>query len=412
MSLDQARKEIFESGLLEELAYTLADDTEEKVEFFEALFSNEVAAKTLVTAKFVDASILFMVEHAQDDDRKKWVMKHGLILASLASIDENLNVFMRDSVIQYLLQLCKNVSLSEDVKTNAVLVLGNMARTEANCIQLGKLSVIERMMELLATAESISLKCAVLGCLKNLSIPVVNKMIMTLRQMMVALVPHIQSHIPEIQMGALVILKNLTRGIEDNCRAMSELIVSSSNQTLLQLVINTSAQSNEEAVYSEGTRVVINVLRASVDIRPSLVKEGSLPLFVRLLNSKHIVLKAEALLALTVLSSASLLESLYQDEPEAHKLVQALTAMLKDPETPVDVVSNACVLVRDLLRQTDATLKRIIDEYRSAWIEAVHVVNERAHDHVSGKEKTEPAYAKVWISLSETSRSALDLLKQ
>lgn len=98
--------------------------------------------------------------------------------------------------------------------------------TDANCVVLGKQGAIEKLFGALSNADTIGYKVALLGCLKNLSIPgifiiltyrnkflVANKMLMTQSHLILTLVPHIQSSIPEIQLNALVILKNLTKGI-------------------------------------------------------------------------------------------------------------------------------------------------------------------------------------------------------
>ncbi|KAJ9087291.1 Rap1 GTPase-GDP dissociation stimulator 1, variant 4 [Entomophthora muscae] len=185
------------------------------------------------------------------------------IIVLVSSHNDNMNLF---DDAEFMKSMCNWMSQREDpqLMSCAALVLGNLARTDQNCIKMvQELQIQNHLVPILEEATDLSLLHGVVGVLKNLSIPAENKTLLGTSRVIKSVAPLLEKHTAQpLQFGVAGLLKHLSNRNDKNSLAMC----STENEvdgvlpiTRLRLVIQ---KSDQQGIQSEATRAIMNITKA------------------------------------------------------------------------------------------------------------------------------------------------------
>ncbi|KAI9295233.1 ARM repeat-containing protein, partial [Neoconidiobolus thromboides FSU 785] len=273
--------------------------------------------------KFVDSQnylkIINFIRNANDikerysDNEKEFtnictVIERIIVLIS--SHDKNMVLFDEEDFIGDMLSwLAQNEDLQ--LKSCSALVLGNLIRSSENSIKAVEFYKLhEKIYKILEIAQDLSIQHAMVGLLKNLSIPAENKETIGKLLFIKLIAPFLEKFTaPPLQYNTIGVLKHLSNRNEHNALAICD--EKNSMNGILPIVRLKKAidKTDNPGIRSEGTRALINVIKAICNKKDNyekysqLLKENSATEAVIDLvkQTQFIVLQNEGLIALTVL---------------------------------------------------------------------------------------------------------------
>ncbi|KAJ9058573.1 Rap1 GTPase-GDP dissociation stimulator 1 [Entomophthora muscae] len=234
------------------------------------------------------------------------------IIVLVSSHNDNMNLF---DDAEFMKSMCNWMSQREDpqLMSCAALVLGNLARTDQNCIKMvQKLQIQNHLVPILEEATDLSLLHGIVGVLKNLSIPAENKTLLGTSRVIKSVAPLLEKHTAQpLQFGVAGLLKHLSNRNDKNALAMC----STENEvdgvlpiTRLRLVIQ---KSDQQGIQSEATRAIMNITKAVYSSNETFEKYGAVitantaiqPVIDLVMQTKFPILQSEAIITLALLSS-------------------------------------------------------------------------------------------------------------
>ncbi|CAG8433725.1 10422_t:CDS:10 [Diversispora eburnea] len=213
--------------------------------------------------------------------------KAAILKVIVAITNKNMSPLFNDSVVFHRFLHWLNLGPQrDDLQMCAALSLGNLARTEP-------------LVNVLKTSDNIKVQHAVVGVLKNLSLPVQNKNIIGSLGIIEIASPLLEKDtVQPIQLGIIGIFKHLSN---QNGEKLNN------SEKPLDLLLKLIQRTDEIAVKSEGTRVLVNLVKniwnTSINtLRLELNRKEIVQSIVNIIiESKYSILQNEGIIALTLL---------------------------------------------------------------------------------------------------------------
>ncbi|NXG46531.1 GDS1 protein, partial [Psilopogon haemacephalus] len=226
-----------------------------------------------------------------------------------------------------------------------------------NCVQMVQLGVIDQLLDLLekhVESGDISVQHAALSALRNLAIPVVNKVQMLEEGVTERIQAILRSEIPPTQFKLLGTLRILADGQADAAEILGQ------DPILLNRLVQWCTASEHSSIRGEANRLLASILHhnRSQEVVKAIQKAQGVKHLVSMATSEHAAMQNEALNALAIASAIDL-ETL-EDSFKESQLVQSLHKLLQDDNTSPQVKCNSMSLLCCLLNSGD--LRKEIQE--------------------------------------------------
>ncbi|KAI7902649.1 armadillo-type protein [Cokeromyces recurvatus] len=330
-----------------------------------------------------------------DKERLEDIQKTASKIAIYASSTDSKMNELYDTQLERFLNMAKN-NESEVVHQCAVYILGNLARSDEHCIELvEKHHLSQLLLNLYQTTENATFQYAILGCLKHLCLPTVNKEMIGNSDCIAIITPVLDKDmLKRNQFLTIGILKLLVMGNYKNAKQVIQ-----ENNTLSH-VISFIKRVDDVAAKSEATRILTNLVKTvwiekdNADLKMKLMEFNIMEPIIELVRiSTFSILKNDGIMALTLIFSDLTLESeldkalpLFvihhheEDEVDQKEKVEqrSFFEVLIDDicsennEIPIQIKCNACVL---LCKIVEAAKRRSVSQDFSDIITTIRALS-------------------------------------
>ncbi|NXW63832.1 GDS1 protein, partial [Eurystomus gularis] len=275
-----------------------------------------------------------------------------------------------DLIVSLLLGGKRSTDKLKVVKNNAKAIVSVLSRQEnsqdrllefsnlyGNCERMVQLGVIHQLLDLLekhVESEDVSVQHAALSALRNLAIPVVNKVQVLEEGVAERIQALLRSEMPPVQFKLLGTLRMLADGQADAAEILGQ------DPMLLNRLVQWCNSNDHTSVRGEANRLLASILRhnRSQEVVKAIQEAQGVKHLVSMTTSEHAAMQNEALNALAIASAIDL-ETLEESFKES-QLVQSLHKLLQDDNTSPEVKYNSMGLLCSLLNSGD--LRQEIEE--------------------------------------------------
>ncbi|KFQ91388.1 Rap1 GTPase-GDP dissociation stimulator 1, partial [Nipponia nippon] len=232
-------------------------------------------------------------------------------------------------------------------KKNLGLILSMI---NGNCVRMVQLGVIHQLLDLLekhVESGDVSVQHAALSALRNLAIPVVNKVQMLEEGVAERIQALLRSEMPPVQFKLLGTLRLLADGQTDAAEILGQ------DPMLLNRLVQWCNANDHAGIREEANRLLASILshNRSQEVVKAIQEAQGVKHLVSMTTSKHTAMQNEALNALAIASAIDL-ETLEESFKES-QLVQNLHKLLQDDNTSPEVKYNSMGLLCSLLNSGD-----------------------------------------------------------
>lgn len=265
-----------------------------------------------------------------------------------------------------------------DLLTTGVLAIGNFARTDSHCTDMVERGVMKKLITILAknngSEDDMRLQHALLSALRNLVIPKPNKAAVVDDGLVETILPMLDIHQPPVVFKLLGTLRMTIDGQE---KLAMELL---QNQKLIeQLILWSKTIDYHAGVSAESLRLIAwlikhaykgNTSNKTLDdknLRKFIQIPDAVNSLVTMLNSSHVVMQNEALIALCILSVTFLQTEQNHDE-------NALDDILIESHIGQKISSF-------ITRNADTMTKEIVENLRTLLTQLRH--SQKLIDHLN-----------------------------
>uniref|UniRef100_A0A8C7A191 Rap1 GTPase-GDP dissociation stimulator 1-like n=1 Tax=Nothoprocta perdicaria TaxID=30464 RepID=A0A8C7A191_NOTPE len=299
--------------------------------------AKEALSKTKVAEQLVK-----QLRRAENHERLEMVFE---VLQTLAENDA-LKVQLVDAGVQEVLSeillRLQGSSQAEDtciVKAASDLIV-SLLLGDGNCERMVQVGVIHQLLDLLekhVESADVSVQHAALSALRNLAIPVVNKVQMLEERVAERIQALLRSEMPPVQFKLLGTLRMLADGQADAAEILGQ------DPMLLNRLVQWCDANDNSGICGE--RNLNSFYSAVITQMVKAIQEAhGVKYLVSMTTSEHPALQNEALNALTIASAINL-ESFKESQ-----LVQSLHKLLQDVNTSPEVIYNSMSLLCSLLK--------------------------------------------------------------
>ncbi|KFW77518.1 Rap1 GTPase-GDP dissociation stimulator 1, partial [Phalacrocorax carbo] len=350
--LDTAKEALSKTKVAEQLVKQLRRaENHERLEIvfevLQALAENDALKVQLVEAgvqEVLSEILLRLQGSSQAEDTCTVKAASDLIVSLLLGAKDSLNSQFASliSIIVFLISLtCLALPLSSD----------------GNCVRMVQLGVIHQLLDLLekhVESGDVSVQHAALSALRNLAIPVVNKVQMLEEGVAERIQALLRSEMPPVQFKLLGTLRMLADGQADAAEILGQ------DPMLLNRLVQWCNANDHAGLHGEVNRLLASILRhnRSQEVVKAIQEAQGVKHLVSMTTSKHAAMQNEALNALAIASAIDL-ETLEESFKES-QLVQSLHKLLRDDNTSPEVKYNSLGLLCSLLNSGD--LRQEIEE--------------------------------------------------
>lgn len=208
-------------------------------------------------------------------------------------------------------------SYDMDLLTTGVLAIGNFARTDSHCTDMVERGVMKKLIAILAKnngcEDDMRLQHALLSALRNLVIPKPNKAAVVADGLVETILPMLDIHQPPVVFKLLGTLRMTIDGQESLAMDLLQ------NQKLIeQLIVWSKTIDYHAGVSAESLRLIAWLIKHAYkgkaiqedpakklddkNLRKFIQIPDAVNSLVTMLNSSHVVMQNEALIALCILS--------------------------------------------------------------------------------------------------------------
>lgn len=290
-----------------------------------------------------------LVEDADEDAQHLFKLATDLIVIVLNG-DTSMTMLYGDGNGKVYLNMLQWVQTHNvELQTSGVLALGNFARCDLHCLKMVDSGVHECFLLLLKKHNGVEgdvrLQHALLSALRNLAIPSTNKPVILKAGALDVLSPMIDTCTLTVAFKLLACLRMLVDGQDQAAEELGK------NKQLLRKLVEFSAADCHAGVQGEASRLLAWIIKnsRSKDVGDAVVQCSALSPLVSMLCSEHTVMRNEALLALTLVSSTHLpiAEKSLAESKVCSKVADLLTAHGTSMEKPL--LCNTLALLGQLV---------------------------------------------------------------
>ncbi|CAI5774395.1 rap1 GTPase-GDP dissociation stimulator 1-like [Podarcis lilfordi] len=255
-------------------------------------------------------------------------------------------------VIVEILQRLQDSSKPEDVcslKAASDLIV-SLLLGDSNCVRMVQLGIVHQLLDLLeqhVESGDVSVQHAALSALRNLAIPVANKVQMLDEGVGQRIQMLLRSEMPPVQFKLLGTLRMLVDGQADAAEELGQ------DPVLLNRLVQWCDSNDHAGVCGEANRLLASLLRhsCSQEVVKAIQEAQAMKHLVSMATSEHAIMQNEALIALAIASAVNL--EIIKDTFKEAKLVQNIHKLLQDESTGPEVKYNSIGLLCSLLNSGD-----------------------------------------------------------
>uniref|UniRef100_A0A8C8RSL7 Uncharacterized protein n=1 Tax=Pelusios castaneus TaxID=367368 RepID=A0A8C8RSL7_9SAUR len=241
------------------------------------------------------------------------------------------------------------------LQLTGALAVANFARNDSNCVRMVQLGVVLQLLDLLeqhVENGDVSVQHAALSALRNLAIPVANKVQMLEEGVAERIQMLLRSEMAPVQFKLLGTLRMLTDGQADTAEILGQ------DPLLLHRLVHWCDTQEHAGVRGEAKRLLASLLRhsRSPEVVKAIQQAQGVKHLVSMTTSEHVIMQNEALIALAIASAINL-GNLIKDSFKESRLVQNVHKLLQDESTGPEVKYNAMGLLCSLLNSEFLSFK-------------------------------------------------------
>uniref|UniRef100_A0A8C3T129 GDS1 protein n=1 Tax=Chelydra serpentina TaxID=8475 RepID=A0A8C3T129_CHESE len=238
------------------------------------------------------------------------------------------------------------------LQLTGALAVANFARNDGNCVRMVQLGVVLQLLDLLeqhVENGDVSVQHAALSALRNLAIPVANKVQMLEEGVAERIQMLLRSEMAPVQFKLLGTLRMLIDGQADTAEMLGQ------DPLLINRLVQWCDAQEHAGVHGEANRLLASLLRhsRSQEVVKAIQQAQGVKHLVSMTTSEHVIMQNEALIALAIASAINLV---IKDSLKESRLVQSLHKLLRDEITGPEVKYNSMGLLCSLLNSGNFTL--------------------------------------------------------
>uniref|UniRef100_A0A8D2JBL3 Uncharacterized protein n=1 Tax=Varanus komodoensis TaxID=61221 RepID=A0A8D2JBL3_VARKO len=350
--LDSAKEALSKTKVAELLVYQLRSTTHhEKVEIIlevlQTLAEND-ALKLQLTEAGIQEAVVEILQRLQDSSKPEDMC--GLkaasdLIVSLLLGDESMQQLFADGHgIIFQSARAWLTSKHTQLQLTGALVIANFARNDINCVRMVQLGVVHQLLDLLekhVENGDVSVQHAALSALRNLAIPVANKVQMLDEGVGKRIQMLLRSEMPPVQFKLLGTLRMLMDGQADAAQELGQ------EHLLLSRLVHWCDSKDHAGVCGEANRLLASLIRhsRSEKVIRAVHEAQAVKYLASMATSEHVIMQNEALIALAISSAINLGIQAFKEA----RLVQNIHKLLQDENTGPEVKYNAIGLLCSLL---------------------------------------------------------------
>uniref|UniRef100_A0A8C4YIG5 Uncharacterized protein n=1 Tax=Gopherus evgoodei TaxID=1825980 RepID=A0A8C4YIG5_9SAUR len=239
------------------------------------------------------------------------------------------------------------------LQLTGALAVANFARNDGNCVRMVQLGVVLQLLDLLeqhVDNGDVSVQHAALSALRNLAIPVANKVQMLEEGVAERIQMLLRSEMAPVQFKLLGTLRMLIDGQADTAEMLGQ------DPLLINRLVQWCDAQEHAGVRGEANRLLASLVRysRSQEVVKAIQQAQGVKHLVSMTTSEHVIMQNEALIALAIASAIHL--EIIKDSLKESRLVQSLHKLLQDECTGPEVKYNSMGLLCSLLNSGNFTV--------------------------------------------------------
>ncbi|KAM3913566.1 rap1 GTPase-GDP dissociation stimulator 1-A-like [Leptodactylus fuscus] len=356
--LESAKEALSKTMVVEQLVKQLKraenhERVEIIIEVLQMLAENEPLKLQLVDAS-VQETLCEILQRLQDSSQTEdmCTMKSSSdLIVSLLLGDESMQkLFDNGGGVVYQNIPSWLTSRHTLLQMTGALAIANFARNDTNCVRMVELGVVHQLLDLLeqhVENGDVAVQHAALSALRNLAIPVMNKVRMLEEGVADRIQMLLRSEMPPVQFKLLGTLRMLTDGQADTARILGQ------DSKLLARLVQWCEAKDHVGVRGEANRLLASILRhsKSQDVVKAIEKAKGVKHLVSMTTSEHAIMQNEALIALAIASAINL--EVVEEGFKESELVSILHKVLQDESMGPEVKYNSMGLLCSLMDSDD-----------------------------------------------------------
>nr|XP_060624996.1 rap1 GTPase-GDP dissociation stimulator 1-like [Anolis sagrei ordinatus] len=379
--LDAAKEDLTKTRVAEHLVHQLqTTNHHEKVEIIlevlQTLAENDTLKLQLVEAGIQEA-VAEILKRLQDSSKPE-------DMCSLkAASDLIVSLLLGDESMQQLFAegkgaIYQNIGIwltskHTQLQLTGALAIANFARNDSNCVRMVQLGVVHQLLDLLehhVENGDVSVQHAALSALRNLAIPVANKVQMLDEGVAKRIQMLLRSDMPPVQFKLLGTLRMLMDGQADAAEELGQDLM------LLSRLVQWCDSKDHAGVCGEANRLLASLIRhsRSQEVVKAIQEAGAMKHLVCMATSEHAIMQNEALIALAIASAIDL--EIIKEEFKEASLVQNIHKLLQDESMGPEVKYNSIGLLCSLLNSGDLRQEAEGDEIKETLEKLCGHINE------------------------------------
>ncbi|XP_040176652.1 rap1 GTPase-GDP dissociation stimulator 1-like isoform X2 [Rana temporaria] len=236
------------------------------------------------------------------------------------------------------------------LQMTGALAIANFARNDSNCVRMVQLGVVHQLLDLLeqhVENGDVAVQHAALSALRNLAIPVMNKVKMLEEGVADRIQMLLRTEMPPVQFKLLGTLRMLTDGQADTARILGQ------DPKFLARLVQWCEVKDHIGVRGEANRLLASLLRhsKSAEVVKAIQKAKGVKHLVSMTTSEHAIMQNEALIALAIASAINL--EIVEEVFKEADLISILLKVLQDESMGPEVKYNSMGLLCSLLDSDD-----------------------------------------------------------
>ncbi|XP_040461700.1 rap1 GTPase-GDP dissociation stimulator 1-like isoform X2 [Falco naumanni] len=334
-----------ESGIFLTLAKILKGNPRCAVKAAQVL--SEIAKNEEMKKPCIEADLVPVLIPLLESTDQEMLLHAGRAIGRICYDNRDLQEeLVKVGVTTSLVRILTDYADSEPLVHVDLLALCNLADLDGNCVRMVQLGVIDQLLDLLekhVESGDISVQHAALSALRNLAIPVVNKVQVLEEGVAERIQVLLRSEVPPVQLKLLGTLRMLADGQADAAEILGQ------DPMLLNRLVQWCDANDHTGIHGEANRLLASIMHhnRSQEVVRAIQEAQGVKHLVSMTTSKHAAMQNEALNALAIASAIDL-ETLEESFKES-QLVQSLHKLLQDDNTSPEVKYNSMGLLCSLL---------------------------------------------------------------
>ncbi|KAI5699351.1 hypothetical protein M8J76_013456 [Diaphorina citri] len=333
---------------------TLGELSELCVELLHSQAANDCVGLYLARAGLGELLMSLLDKHrpAVYDDELRNLMKMACdVLIHILNGDEAMLLLFADGkgkVFQGMMEWLD--STDEYMMSTAILAMANFAHNDKHSIQLVKLGVAKKLLNILSrnnTSEAdIRLQHALLSGLRNLVIPSENKPVVLEEGLLDVILPMTNIPTYPVVFNLLPTLRIVINGQENTACKLG------TNSDLIYKVVEWTKTEDHLGVQAEACRLLAWIIKNSRDreVMGVMVQCGAVQPLVNMITSEHQVMQTEALLSISLITIMRLADA--EQSLLESRIGEQLNELLTR-NVPREIFSNILTLVGQLMSSNE-----------------------------------------------------------